>query len=268
MRLPAFITRLALCATASFAQTASAEEQGIFVWNDPQQMAIRMVIFTPDDPNTATAAVTLQPLKSISSTMTGVESGGQGIGLCLQQVDDNVSPASLFGFDLKGKTRWEKDAGDFLPAIEAALPKGHGTGKTADWFTFSCEDAGAGDKDGVLAFDVGLSAGPLGADGYIVEGKDQAVTARLHLSSKTGKVLAAALVENRTSRLKLAPNPTEQLYSDAKNQVLLFVSDPHLTLPKSGRGQVLWGNAPILWKGKPVVDGFDFAWYLPVKTPK
>ena len=33
--------------------------------------------------------------------------------------------------------------------------------------------------------------------------------------------------------------------------------------PEGGRGPVFWAAAPIRWKGDPVVNGFDFAWWLP-----
>ena len=95
----------------------------------------------------------------------------------------------------------------FLPAIEALLPKGYRTGEDAGWFTFSCKDAGAGARSGVLAFDVGFSAGKPEADGFVRRDDALDFTARLYLSPKTGKVLDAALVENRASRLKLEPNP-------------------------------------------------------------
>lgn len=261
MRLPAILLALALA-------TPACAEDGVYVWNDPVSQSIRMLRFAESDFTNATADYTLQKLSPVSATMTGVDYGGKAIGLCRQELNDNDAPAWLSGFDLDGKQRWEKPAGDYLPALEALLPKGYRTGEDVGWFTFSCKDAGAANTSGVLAFDVGFSAGKPEADGFVRRDDALDFTARLYVSPKTGKVLDAALVENRVSRLKLGPNPKQQLYVDAEHQVLYFIADgPGVMVPKGGRGQLLWNDRPIMWQGRAQVSGTDFAWYLPVKRP-
>lgn len=238
--------------------------QGVFVWNDPEAMAVRMISFDRDDPGTATALMTLAELSTVSETMTGVSSDGKAVGLCLHELDGNEAPAWLIGYDTKGRQVWKKGAGDYLAPLQGILAAGFKIGYDANWFTFSCADAGASGVAGELAFDVTFYAGKPEADGRVISDKSQAFRGRLSVSGKTGKVIAAALVQDGQSTLRLGPNPLAPIYKDPVTGAEYRLGyDPSFVIPKGGRGQVLWGDRAIRWQGAPIVEGFDFAWYLP-----
>lgn len=259
--LPAFATLIALATLAAPVRA----ETGLFVWNDPDKMAIRLASFDSADPAEITSVKVLAELTTVSSTMTGVAADGNGIGLCRQERDGNEAPAWLVGFSSKGKEIWRKPAGDFLAALEQALPRGIATGRAKDpsWFTFECKDAGGSGQPGVLAFDLGFSAGKPDADGFVVSDDTKPFIVRLHVDAKTGKPLGAALVKKGKSALVLQPNPTSILHRDANGETYMLGYDPSVIIPKGGRGRVMWGDRPFRWKGEPVIEGFDFAWFLP-----
>ena len=260
MRLPIILCCLCLAGPA-------LADEGVFVWNDPEAMAIRMIRMASDDPSTATALFTLQELTSISATMTGVTGDGLTVGLCRQERDDIESPAALYGFDQNGKQIWRMNAGELHAALGTALPPGVVIAQTADWFTFSCTDAGVGGFE-VLAFDVEFRAGKPGADGYVNSDTAQDLIVRIHVAGPTGKVLGTALVKDGKSALRRTMPAKQQLFVGT-DQVLFFISDgPGVVLPESGVGQVYWNDRPFRWQGKPIVNGFDFAWALPVARPK
>lgn len=247
----------------SVALPAHAEE-GVFVWNDPEAMAVRMIRFDRDDPGHATSLKTLAELTSVSETMTGVSFDGKAIGLCLHELDGNEAPAWLIGYDSKGRQLWKKGAGDYLAALQGILPAGIKIGYDANWFTFSCADAGASGVAGELAFDVAFHAGRPEPDGFVISDKTEAFRGRLIVSGKTGKVIAAALVQDGKSTLQLGPNPVAPIYKDPVTGAEYGLGyDPGFVIPKGGRGRVLWGERAIRWQGAPIVEGFDFAWYLP-----
>ena len=250
------------------AQPAHAA-QGVFVWNDPNALAIRMITFERENPAKATHARVLAELTSVSETMTGVSADGKAIGLCRHELDGNEAPAWLIGYDSTGRQVWEKRPGDYLAALQGILPAGFRIGYDANWFTFSCADAGSSGKAGELAFDVGFYAGKPEPDGRVISDKSEAFRGRLILSAKTGKVIAAALVQQGASRLRLGQNPVAQIHIDpVTGEEYVQGNEPSFILPKGGRGRVLWGNKPIRWQGAPVVEGYDFAWYLPDVQPK
>lgn len=251
---------LALALLACPAQAA----EGVFVWNDPAAMAIRMATFDSADPATVTGMKTLAELTSLSSTMTGVAADGEGIGLCRQEQDGNEAPAWLFGFDRQGQEIWRQNGAAYLTALESVLPAGLATGRanSPSWFTFECKDAGASGEAGVLAFDLGFSAGKPDAEGFL-SGKVTDFVGRLHVEAKTGKVLAVALVKKGKSALVLQPNPKSRTYTDDTGQTFQLGNESSIQLPKGGKGRVMWGDRPFRWNGEPVVEGFDFAWFLP-----
>lgn len=257
--------RLHLVACLSvFALPVQAAE-GVFVWNDPDQMAIRMITFDSADPASVTGVKTLEELTGQSATMTAVSADGGQIGLCRQERDGNEAPAWLSGYDRKGRQVWQAPAWDYLAALESALPKGYATGQadSPSWFTFECKDGGASGEAGVLAFDVGFGAGKPEADGFVRSDDMDDFVGRLHVSGKTGKVLAVALVKKGKSSLVLQQNPRQRVYDDGNGQTYMIGHDPAITLPDGGRGRVLWGDRPFRWNGAPIVEGFDFAWFLP-----
>ncbi len=258
----ALLVLLGAAAPAAFA------EDGVFVWNDPKAKAIRMIRLQNNDPSTATAAYTLTKLSAVSATMTAVNYYGDAVGLCRQERDGNESPAWLAGYALDGAERWQLFSRALFETVGKVLPKGHQLTQSDDRFTFECLDAGAADDPNALAFDIGVQSGPPGSDGYVDAANAQNLTVRVYVQGNTGAVLDAALVTDHVSRLTLQQNQLKQLYVDPNNQVLFFISDGvGLVLPKGGRGRVLWNGKPIQWKGKPVVEGFDFAWSLPVVHP-
>lgn len=258
MNLPGLALAL-LIASPAFA------DEGLFVWNDPDQMAIRMITFDAADPAKVTGVKLLAELTTVSATMTAVAADGKGIGLCRQERDDNEAPAWLFGYDRKGKQLWRQNADHYIDALAGALPDGlkpyHYD--SPSWFTFECKDAGASGAPGVLAFDVGFSAGKPNAEGFVVADDSQGFIGRLHVEARTGKVLAAALVKDNISALALQQNPRQRVHVDADGQTFSLGNDPAIRLPKGGRGRVMWGDRPFRWQGAPIVEGFDFAWYLP-----
>ena len=240
-------------------------EDGLFVWNDPDKMAIRLASFDSADPAAITGVKNLVELTSVSATMTGVSSDGKAIGLCRQERDDIEAPAWLTGFDRKGKQVWKNNADAYLTALESVLPKGIVTGRAAEpsWFTFECKDAGASGDAGVLAFDVGFSAGKPDAEGFVISDSTKPFVGRLHVDAKSGKVLAVALVKKGKSELALHPNPVGRIYKDDAGQTYMMGNESSIIIPKGGKGRVMWGDRPFRWKGEPIIEGFDFAWFLP-----
>ncbi len=255
----------ALFALALSVASPGLAAEGIFVWNDPDQMAIRMITFERSDPAAVTGVQVLAELTAISATMTAVAADGKGIGLCRQEQDENEAPAWLFGYDRRGKQLWRQNAGDYIDALGQALPEGlkpyHYNAPS--WFTFTCKDAGASGEPGVLAFDVGFSAGKPDGEGFVISDDAQDFIGRLHVEARTGKVLAAALVQDGASALVLQQNPRQQIYTDDAGQTYMLGTDAAIVLPKGGRGRVMWGERPFRWQGAPIVEGYDFAWYLP-----
>lgn len=258
----------ALFALALLTASPAFAAEGIFVWNDPDQMAIRMITFDRADPAAVTGVKVLAELTTVSATMTAVSSDGKTIGLCRQERDDNEAPAWLFGFDRKGRQIWRQNAGDYIEALGKALPKGLKPIHYYDpsWFTFECRDAGASGDPGVLAFDVGFSAGKPDGDGFVVNDDARDFIGRLHVDARTGKVLAVAVVEGGKSALVLQQNPRQPIYTDDAGQTYMLGTDAAIQLPKGGRGRVMWGDRPFRWKGAPIVEGYDFAWYLPPES--
>jgi hypothetical protein len=170
----------------------------------------------------------------------------------------------LAGYDLKGRKLWEKAAGDYLAKLEQGLPKGLATGATPDRFTFACVDAGAGARAGKLAFDVGVSAGKMGADGYVISESRADYVVRMQVSAQTGEFEWVGKVENGKSWLVLGRNPVAPVHRDVvTGEDYQLTSDIGFVFPAGGRGQVLYDDKPIVWKGQPVVNGFDFAWFFP-----
>lgn len=257
--------RRALPVIFAFLALPAFAEEGLFVWNDPDKMAIRLASFDSSDPAAITGVKTLAELTTVSATMTGVAADGQAIGLCRQERDDNEAPAWLTGFDRKGRQIWENNADVHLTALESVLPKGIVTGRAAEpsWFTFECKDAGASGAAGVLAFDVGFSAGRPDAQGFVISDSTKPFVGRLHVEAKTGKVLAVALVKKGKSALALRPNPVGRIYKDDAGQTYMIGNEASIVIPKGGKGRVMWGDKPFRWKGEPIIEGFDFAWFLP-----
>lgn len=248
-----------------FALPALAAE-GVIVWNDPGKMAIRMATFDSKDPSTIRSVKTLAELTAVSATMTAVSADGGGIGLCRQEQDQNEAPAWLLGYDRKGRQLWRHNADHYIKALASVLPRGlqpyHYN--SPSWFTFECKDGGASGAAGVLAFDVGFSAGKPDAEGFVIADKSKAFIGRLHVSARTGEVLSVALVKKGKAAIALGPNPKSPVMTDpVTGETLAMGGDSGLVLPKGGRGRVMWGNSPLRWKGEPLVDGFDFAWHLP-----
>ncbi len=255
-----------LACIITFANPALAVE-GVFVWNDPDQMAIRVASFDSANPAEVTSVKVLAELTTVSATMTAVSADGKGIGLCRQEQDQNEAPAWIFGFDRKGKQLWRHNADHYIEALATALPGGLKPYHYNDpsWFTFVCKDGGASGESGVLAFDVGFSAGKPNAEGFVVSDESDGFVGRLHVSTKTGDVLAVALVKKGKSDLVLQQNPKQPIYTDDAGQTFMVGTDAAIILPKGGRGRVMWGDRPFRWKGEPIVEGFDFAWFLPNK---
>lgn len=245
------------------AQPAHAA-QGVFVWNDPAALAIRMITFDQDDPATATRVLTLAELSTVSQTMTGVSADGKAIGLCLHELDGNEAPAWLIGYNSKGKQIWKNTAGYYLAALKGILPEGYTIGYDASWFTMDCADAGASGREGELVFDVNFHAGKPEPDGRVISDKTEPFRGRLVVSGKTGKVIAAALVLEGKSTLPLSRNPAAPVHIDPVTGAEYGLGyEAGFVFPKGGKGRVFWGDRPIRWQGVPVVEGFDFAWYLP-----
>lgn len=254
--------RLLLLALLAAAPATARADEALLVWNDPDRMAIRLARFETRDPENVKAVVDLEPLKTISSTMTGVSSDGKYIGLCHQLQDGNEAPAVLKGFDAKGKERWRVFPSSLHAALTKALkPLDLKLMDDPNWLTFSCENAGATGKPGELAFDIGISAqrksGETGGDW--VE-----ITMRLHLSGKSGKVIEVAGTGPQGASLTLGPNPVAPLHRDpATGQTFYIMTDGGFVIPEGGSGRALWSETPIRWQGAPVGDGSDFSWFVP-----
>jgi hypothetical protein len=237
--------------------TARADE-ALLVWNDPDRMAIRLVRFDTRDPSQATGLVDLEPLKTISATMTGVSSDGKAIGLCHQVQDGNEAPASLIGFDARGRKKWEVFPRDLHAALQENLGADFGLTSGPDRLTFSCVNAGATGKAGGLAFDIGVTIAIVGA------GATADVTMRVHLNGKTGAVLAVSDVGKSGYSLGLGPNPVGPLHRDTVTGKTFYVmTDGAFVLPEGGKGRALWSTQAIRWNGTPVGEGSDFAWFVP-----
>lgn len=262
MRLPIAVC-LCLAALPGHAQ------EGLFVWNDPGRMAIRLATLDEKDRSKVTGVKDLAELTAVSATMTAVSADGSGIGLCRQEQDGNEAPAWLFGFDRKGKQLWRHNADHYIQALAQALPRGvqpvHFN--SPSWFTFECKDGGASGAPGVLAFDVGFSAGKPDAEGFVISDSSKDYVGRLHVSTKTGEVLDVALVKKGKSKIALQQNPKSEVFTDpVSGETLAMGGDSGIVLPKGGRGRVTWQNRPFRWKGDPIIEGFDFAWHIPPRT--
>lgn len=235
----------------SLALATPAAAEGVLVWHDDAAMAVKLAILSDADPAEVAALHVLAETRRISATMTAVSADGRAVGLCHQLRDDNASPVSIRGYDRRGQQIWRVYAQDLHRALEAALPEGAYLAQGPDRLTFACADGGAAGPGG-LAFDIIVLGGPHGADGYIPDGKAQDYRLRLHLAGDDGALLAAGLV--RQGGLALTRNP-------------LGVDNPTLggalTLPETGQGRALWGDRAIRFKGEPIGDGHDFAWYIP-----
>jgi hypothetical protein len=255
--------RLALFALIAAALAAPVRaDQALLVWNDPAQMAIRLVRFDTSEPGRALALSDLAPLKANSATMTGISSDGRAIGLCHQTQDGNEAPTSLSGFDAKGRLKWEVFPGDLYAALQENLAPDFGLTSGPDRLTFSCVGAGATGKPGGLAFDIGLTIAVFGA------GATADVTMRLHLNGKNGRLLAVSGLGSGEPSLGLGANPVGPLHRDTLTGKTFYVmTDGGFVLPKGGKGRALWSSEAIRWRGDPVGEGTDFAWFVPPAPP-
>lgn len=79
---------------------------------------------------------------------------------------------------------------------------------------------------------------------------------RLVVSGKTGKVIAAALVLDGKSTLRLGRNPVAPVHIDPATGAAYGLGyEAGFVFPKGGKGRVFWGDRPIRWQGVPVVEG-------------
>lgn len=240
---------LILCLFAAFPAMAA---DGLFVWNDPGAMAVKMVTLSPDNPAEATGMKALLPLRSISATMTAVSSDGTAIGICHEIQDGNEGDMELFGFDAKGRQKWDLHIGSFTDGLEAIIGP-DARPNLGDRFFYSCKNGGATGKAGVLAFDIGLFR----------TGPNDEVIARIHINGKTGKIIAADLrAIGEKSTIKLGRNPFDRM-EKASGDTVVYNPEAMFVFPDGGEGRVMWGTQPIRWKGEAVVNGHDFAWWLP-----
>lgn len=251
---------LCLVLLLAIAPLPALARDGLFVWNDTRDLAVKLVTLNPGNPAEAKSLVVLEPLKTYSETMTAVASDGAAIGLCHHLLDGNEAPASLIGFDAKGRRKWELRPKALHAAIQSALPTGYELVSDENWLTFSCVNGGATGRSGELAFDIGVSAGRPEPDGRVISDKSRGFEVRLHVSGKSGKLLAIALRDG--GGLELGRNPPDRMQRVAGGGVIY---DPGATFifPESGEGRVMWGAEPIRWRGVAVVEGHDFAWWLP-----
>lgn len=240
-------------ALACFFLTAlpAAARDGIVVWNDDRDLAIKMATLSPDDPSEATRLVTLLPLTAISVTMTAVASDGTAVGICHELQDGNEGGFEMFGFDARGRQKWTLSYGGLKDAANAVL--GPGTLDEAGGLLFlSCDNGGATGQPGVLAFDVGITRTTLGDE----------VVLRLHLSGKTGKPLAAELrPRGSAATLPLGRNPFDRM--ERVEGGVVYDPEAQFVFPEGGSGRLMWGTSPIRFKGSTVAVGHDFAWWLP-----
>lgn len=248
--------------TVLFALAAApvAAAEGVLVWHDDADMAVKLAVLQGDDPRHVTALHVLAETQTISATMTAVSADGQAVGLCHQVQDDNESPASLRGYDLQGREIWKRFPSEIHAQIEAGLPEGVELASSSDRLTFSCEDGGASGAPGGLAFDVGVSAGPRGADGFVSDYKTWRI--RLHLDGASGALLAAEPVR-KGGLVMVRPNRDRLARTPDGSAVVMEGRGSVLVLPEGGTGRVLWGEQAIRWQGKPVGEGHDFAWFIP-----
>lgn len=251
MRFP-FLAVLALLSTPLQAA------EGVLVWHDNADMAVKLALLDEHDPTRVTALHVLAETRVISQTMTAVSADGVAVGLCHQLQDDNESPAWLTGYDRRGRELWRLHPRDLHAAIEASLPDSTFLASAPDRLTFSCEDGGASGAPAGLAFDLGVSIGPRDADGFVAEYRDARI--RLHVDGRTGALMAAAPLR-KGGLAMIRPNRDRLRHTD--DGAVVMDSPAFLALPDSGRGRALWGDRAIRWQGQPVGEGHDFAWFIP-----
>jgi hypothetical protein len=230
----------------------AAARDGIVVWNDDRDLAVKLATLSPDDPAEATRLVTLVPLRTISVTMTAVASDGTAVGVCHELQDGNEGGFEMLGFDARGRQKWSFGYGGLKDAANAVL--GPGTLDEAGGLLFlSCVNGGATGQPGVLAFDVGITRTTLGDE----------VILRLHLSGKTGKPVAAELrPKGATAMLPLGRNPFDRM-ERVEGGGVVYNPEAQFVFPEGGVGRLMWGSSPIRYQGSAVAIGHDFAWWLP-----
>jgi hypothetical protein len=224
---------------------------GLFVWNDPQAMAVKLATLSPRDPAEATGLRVLLPLRAISVTMTAVASDGGAIGICHELQDGNEGGLELLGFDPRGRQTWRLGWGEVVEAMAATAGPGVAPGAGHRVF-LSCANGGATGRAGITAFDIGVARTEFGDE----------VVVRLHLDRRGRAVAGEMRAPGARSGLKLGRNPSDRMERTAEG---LVVMDPEaqLVFPEGGEGRVLYGSRPIRWQGEAAVSGHDFAWWLP-----
>lgn len=250
--------RFSLLAVLAVLSTPLQAAEGVLVWHDDADMAVKLALLDEHDPTQVTALHVLAETRTISQTMTAVSADGAAIGLCHQLQDDNESPARLTGYDRRGQEIWRTTPRDLHAGIEASLPEGVFLASSPDWLTFSCEDGGASGAPAGLAFDVGVNIGPRDADGFVPDAR--AARIRLHVDGQTGALLAAAPLR-KGGLAMIRPNRDRLRHTD--DGAVVMDSPAFLALPDSGQGRALWGDRAIRWQGQPVGEGHDFAWFIP-----
>lgn len=230
---------------------ASARD-GIVVWNDARDLAVKLAILSSDDPTEATRLVTLVPLRTISVTMTAVAADGTAVGVCHELQDGNEGGFEMLGFDARGRLKWSFSYGGLKEAANAVL--GPGTLDEAGGLLFlSCVNGGATGQPGVLAFDVGITRTTPGDE----------VILRLHLSGRTGKPVAAELrPKGAAATLPLGRNPFDRM-ERVEGGGVVYDPEAQLVFPEGGTGRLMWGSSPIRYQGSAIAIGHDFAWWLP-----
>lgn len=224
---------------------------GIVVWNDDRDLAVKLATFSPDNPSEATRLVTLVPLRTISVTMTAVASDGTAVGVCHELQDGNEGGFEMLGFDARGRQKWSFGYLGLKEAANSAL--GPGTLDEAGGMLFlSCVNGGATGQPGVLAFDVGITRTGLGDE----------VILRLHLAGRSGKPVAAELRPTGAEpSLPLGRNPFDRM--ERVEGGVIYDPEAQFIFPEGGTGRLMWGSSPIRYQGSTVAIGHDFAWWLP-----
>jgi hypothetical protein len=229
----------------------AASRDGIVVWNDDRDLAVKLASLSPEDPSVATRLVTLVPLRTISVTMTAVASDGMAVGVCHELQDGNEGGFKMLGFDARGRQKWSFGHLGLTEAANSVL--GPGTLEEAGGRLFlSCINGGATGQPGVLAFDVGITRTGLGDE----------VILRLHLAGRTGKPVAAELrPKGATATLPLGRNPFDRM--EQVEGGVVYDPEAQFVFPEGGTGRLMWGSSPIRYQGSAVAIGHDFAWWLP-----
>ena len=163
----------------------------------------------------------------------------------------------------EGRRKWEA-AAQARPAcgdpVGPAPGPAAGLGRElADLFLHQWRRDGTARRSGLRHPGLGGHPEP---DGFVISDKSHAFVVRLHLAGKTGKLLAIALRDGGA----LAPWAATRRTGCSRVEGGGVIYDPgrHRSIfPEGGQGRVMWGAEPIRWQGAAVVDGFDFAWWLP-----